>query len=323
MSQLIREIVMIMGIPCAGKSSSVKEYVAKGYTNLNRDEIGGSLESLNSALVFQIAGGVNKFVLDNTYVDKASRAAVLEIAKKYGFSVHGIWIDISKDDALHNSAIRILSAFDSKLSSPKFPVTDVLGPKNIYKINGYVPAGAIFAKIKATEKPDKSEGFTTLEVKKFVRKPFDFKNKAAIFDYDGTLRGTISGAKFPVSPSDIRILPGRKEKLKQLKDEGYILLGVSNQSGVAKGDLTAEMADACFDKTNELLGFNIEYAYCPHGSFPIACYCRKPCSGLGAYFTLKHKLDVSKCFFVGDFTTDKSFAARSGFKYYDQADFFK
>ena len=35
-----REVILLMGMPCAGKSTLVKEYEAKGYVRLNRDDLG-------------------------------------------------------------------------------------------------------------------------------------------------------------------------------------------------------------------------------------------------------------------------------------------
>ena len=82
--------------------------------------------------------------------------------------------------------------------------------------------------------------------------------------------------------------------------------GISNQSGIAKGELTVADAEACFQRTNELLGVEIEFLYCPHRVPPISCYCRKPQVGLAVQLIEKHKLDRSKTIFVGDMTTDKT-----------------
>src|SRR5439155_1004781 len=49
------DIVMIMGIPGAGKSRHAEEYVARGYVRLNRDERGGSLRDIAHALDEQLA----------------------------------------------------------------------------------------------------------------------------------------------------------------------------------------------------------------------------------------------------------------------------
>ena len=40
------EVVLIMGLPGAGKSEAARTFVAKGYTRLNRDDAGGSLRGL-------------------------------------------------------------------------------------------------------------------------------------------------------------------------------------------------------------------------------------------------------------------------------------
>ena len=160
---------------------------------------------------------------------------------------------------------------------------------------------------------------------KFVRKEDPtFTNKALIVDYDGTLRECIGGnEKYPVSKDQIEIKPGRTKVLQAYKDKGYILLGISNQSGIAKGELSEATAIELFDHTNKLLGIDIAYRFCSHQSAPISCYCRKPMCGVGVEFILKHKLDRKNCIFVGDMTTDKTFASRAGFQYVDQAEFFK
>jgi HAD superfamily hydrolase (TIGR01662 family) len=164
-----------------------------------------------------------------------------------------------------------------------------------------------------------------VETVKFVRKQDpSFTNKAIIVDYDGTLRECINGNdKYPVSEDQIEIKPGRKAVLDAYKKQGYLLLGLSNQSGIAKGELSYDKATELFNHTNKLLGVDIEFRFCSHQSAPISCYCRKPMPGVGVEFIMKHKLSAKDCIFVGDMTTDKTFAARSGFQYVDQAEFFK
>jgi hypothetical protein len=46
-------------------------------------------------------------------------------------------------------------------------------------------------------------------------------------------------------------------------------------------------------------------------------------NGRGVDFIMRHKLNRKECIMVGDMTTDRTFAARSGFQYADQAEFFK
>jgi histidinol-phosphate phosphatase family protein len=119
------------------------------------------------------------------------------------------------------------------------------------------------------------------------------------------------------------IKPGRAEVLGDLLEDGYLLLGVSNQSGIGKGVFTDEAARSCFRRTNSELGIHIEYVYCPHRVPPSSCYCRKPQSGMGVHFIRKYNLDPAQCIMVGDQTTDKTFAKRLGFQYQSAENFFK
>ena len=315
-----KEIVLIMGYPCSGKSTVVKGYVQDGYVRLNRDDAGGSLDQLNVILEERIKAGYStKFVLDNTYGKKDQRAAVIDIAKRHGFDVVCVWMQTSIEDAQFNSSWRILNEF------PDAEPNVILGPSGSkkYPSTDNVPAIALFAYKKALEKPTKEEGLKAIIKQPFERKmPSEYVNKALLLDYDGTLRTTDNPLKYPVTPDEISILPNRSETLQHYKDAGYLLLGVSNQSGVEKGEISAEAVKECFDRTNELLGHNIDYQYCPHHSFPIRCYCRKPLFGLGVYFVLKYKLNPSQCIVVGDQKTDQTFSERGGMQFQWAKDFF-
>jgi len=76
-----------------------------------------------------------------------------------------------------------------------------------------------------------------------------------IFDLDGTVRITKSGAPCPNDIHDQVILPGVKEKLTKLKAQGHILVVASNQGGVSWGYMTAQQAKEIANETNRLLGY--------------------------------------------------------------------
>lgn len=310
----MKEIVLVMGFPGSGKSTVTKDLVAKGFKNYNRDLI-GSTDKLLDQLQKDISGGGTDFVLDNTYGTKASRAPIIKIAKDNGFTISCIEMSTTMEDAQFNAVQRQIERLG------KYPTPEELKAAN--DVNLFPPV-VIYSYKNKYEKPDKAEGFDVITKLQFIRNQFpaDYINKAVIFDYDGTLRDTISGAKYPIDPSDVKILPGRIEKLKQLKSEGYILLGLSNQSGIAKGKLTMDAAKACFKRTNDLLGFDIDVEFCSHSIPPVVCYCRKPAPGYGVHFIHKYKLDPKQTIMVGDMTSDKTFAARCGFQYVDQSKFF-
>lgn len=311
----MKELAIIVGLPAAGKSTVVKEYTDKGYTSISRDAEGGLFTGLEKKLKIMMDAGLTKIIMDNTYVTVESRAAVIKIGKDEGWNVTCVFLDTSMEDASINATTRMI-----KRHGKLFRTSD---DYKLAKDPNMFPPAALFKARKDFQKPTKAEGFDEIVTIKFKRTHNGYTNKAVFLDYDDTLRKTKSGNFYPVDVNDIEILPGRKEKLTQLVKEGYILLGVSNQSGVAKGHLTYERAKECFDKTNELLGFNIDVSFCPHSVPPIVCYCRKPGVGHGVEFIEKYKLDPAQCIMVGDMKTDETFAKRCGFKYIPAAEFFK
>src|SRR4051794_37059368 len=72
-----RDVVVVMGIPGAGKTRVAAALAAEGYERLNRDARGGTLRDIAGALDERLAGGVQRLVLDNTYLSRASRSYVL------------------------------------------------------------------------------------------------------------------------------------------------------------------------------------------------------------------------------------------------------
>jgi len=310
----MQEAVFVIGMQASGKTNIAKSFIDKGYANINRDKMGGSLSDLLPYFMAALDKG-NSIILDNTFVSVMSRKPFIGAAMAAKIPCRCIIADTSIEDAQFNAVQRIIQ-LRGKLLSPEEIKKD--------KSPNIFPPTVLFSFRKKYEEPTLLEGFESIEKVPFVRQPrAGYVNKALILDYDGTLRKTKSGADYPLTPEDVEILPNRKEVLKQYKAEGYLLLGVSNQSGVVKGVLTDEVCRACFERTNQLLGQKIEYVFCPHNSFPISCYCRKPMSGHGVMFIEKHKLDASKSIMVGDFKTDETFAKRSGFQYQDASEFFK
>jgi histidinol-phosphate phosphatase family protein len=253
--------------------------------------------------------------MDNTYSTNLSRKSVMDWAKANQFEVDCKWIDLDIGDALYNASKRMIEKYGKLLS-----------PEEIKEINdnSIYPPVVIYKYRKSFEVPSSYEGFHNIRKVKFSRKldKSIYVNKALILDYDGTLRITKSGEKSPKSLDDIKILPNRKEILKKYQDEGYILLGASNQSFITKNELTLEEVTDCFEKTNELLGLDIDYRFCPHRAYPQVCYCRKPMPGLGVVFIEKYKLNPYKCIMIGDRKSDKTFAERCNFKYIPAEVFF-
>lgn len=309
------KVTMVVGYPASGKSTLTKSLVEKGAVSLNRDTEGGTIADLLPKMEKLLKDGKD-VVLDNLFATAEVRKPFIELAKKYKADISCQLMGTSIEDAQFNVVQRAIGLIG------KFPSPEAI---KAAKHTNIFPPTVLFKYKKEFQKPTTEEGFSKVELVKFVRKDNpEFTNKAIIVDYDGTLRECINGNdKYPVIESQIEIKPNRKKILDEYKKKGYRLLGISNQSGVAKGELTYDKAVELFQHTNKLLGVDIEFQFCPHQSAPIACYCRKPMPGLGVDFIIKHKLKAKDCIFVGDMTTDKTFASRAGFQYMDQAEFFK
>ena len=308
------KVTMVVGYPASGKSTLTKELVDKGAVALNRDTEGGTIAALLPKMEVLLKNNKD-IVLDNLFVNVETRKPFIELAKRNGADISCQLMGTSIEDAQFNAVARAIKLIG------KFPTPEAI---KAAKHTNIFPPLVLFKYKKEFQKPIVEEGFSSVETVKFTRQDNpEFTNKALIVDYDGTLRECINGNdKYPLTEAQVEIKSGRTAVLNAYKDKGYRLLGISNQSGVHKGELSYERACELFDHTNKLLGVDIEYRFCSHQSAPISCYCRKPQTGLFVEFMLKHKLDRKNCIYVGDMTTDKTMAARAGIQYVDQAEFF-
>ncbi len=131
-------------------------------------------------------------------------------------------------------------------------------------------------------------------------------NRAVFLDRDGTL---IREVHYLSRSEDLDLLPGVPHALARLGAAGFLRLVVTNQSGVARGTFPLEFVTAC----HELLlrqvrdaGGDIEGFYvCPHHPDHTGlCECRKPATGLLSEAVVKWRVDLAKCWVVGDKPAD-------------------
>jgi heptosyltransferase-2 len=148
-------------------------------------------------------------------------------------------------------------------------------------------------------------GVTSEEVYDNVRRLLPTK-KAVFFDRDGTL---CRDANYLNNWDDLELLPG-VERLKELKNAGFELIGVSNQSGIARGivqeSFTREVNRLFVDK----YGFR-DFYYCPHAPED-NCACRKPQPGMLIKARADYGIDLKKSFVVGDKDVDIMLARAVG-----------
>ena len=237
-----------MGLPGAGKSTVAESLVARGYERLNRDDRGGSVRGLLPA----IASGSSRIVLDNTYVSRKSRAAVIQTASQRGLPVRCIWLSTGLEDAQVNAAGRIVSRYGR-----------LLGPEEMREASkqdtaAFGPA-VQFRYQRELEPPDPSEGFSRIEVVTFERRRDpSFTNRALMLWCDGVLRRSRSGQRTPLSAEDVEVFAERGEVLRRHQAAGWLVLGLSWQPEIADDTMTSVQVDEGLARMQELLGVTIE-----------------------------------------------------------------
>jgi hypothetical protein len=304
-------VVLIAGLPGAGKSTLALDLVRDGYERLNRDESGGRLADLVPRLQAHLAAGRRRVVLDNTYGSRAARNAVIEAAWAQGAPVRCVWLQTSLEDAQVNAVERMLARYGRLLGPDEMASAARTDP-------GAFAPQALFRHRRELEPPDVSEGFARVDEVAFVRRPPEDRDAAAIlFWCDGVLR-----APAPASPDRVTVLPGRRETLERCLREGWTLLALSWHPEVSAGRHTADEVEAVFARTQELLGVPIGHAYCPHPDGPPVCWCRKPLPGLGLALMRSHGADPARSLYVGRDASDRTFARVLGLEFRDAGEFF-
>ncbi|MBX3147538.1 MAG: HAD family hydrolase [Gemmatimonadales bacterium] len=136
------------------------------------------------------------------------------------------------------------------------------------------------------------------------------RRPAAFLDRDGTI---IADVGYPANPDQVTLLPGAREALVALAEAGYLLVVVTNQSGIARGLISWAQYRAVAERMEALLRPDVTLAatyVCPHHpDIDGACSCRKP--GLAHYLdaVIRLDLDAGRSIWVGDRVTDVEPAA--------------
>ena len=154
------EVVLLMGIPGAGKSRLARAFVERGYLRLNRDELGGTLKTIARRLAEALAGGATRVVLDNTYVSRATRNDVLRIAHAAGAAVRCSHAATSLADAQVNLALRMLERHGTLLGGADLRRKDdpgLFAPPVLHRMH------------RDLEPPGADEGFAAIETVPFER----------------------------------------------------------------------------------------------------------------------------------------------------------
>ncbi len=140
-------------------------------------------------------------------------------------------------------------------------------------------------------------------------------NKFIILDRDGVIN--YDSDEYIKSPAEWIPIPGSLEAIVKLKQAGYQIAVITNQSGVAHGLYTEATLAQIHDKMQQMLktagGMIDGIFYCPHQSSD-ACNCRKPKPGLFHQAAQQFNISLTGILYVGDKKSDVDAAHNAGCK---------
>jgi D-glycero-D-manno-heptose 1,7-bisphosphate phosphatase len=148
------------------------------------------------------------------------------------------------------------------------------------------------------------------------------RRRAAFLDRDGVLNRRAPAHDYVRSPAEFVWLAGAREGVRRLNDEGWLVLVVSNQRGVARGLMTAADVEAIHARAQRELraqGAHVDaFYFCPHGEDD-RCACRKPQPGMILRAATEWNVDLAASFLVGDDARDLEAARRAGVRAWQMA----
>ncbi|MCB0395738.1 MAG: HAD family hydrolase [Flavobacteriales bacterium] len=141
-------------------------------------------------------------------------------------------------------------------------------------------------------------------------------NKAVFLDRDGVIN--MERDTYTYLREDFVLVDGMLDQLKRLQEAGYLLVVISNQSGISKGlyrheevlELHEVFLKQCADAGVNVAGFY----YCPHHPDYGRCLCRKPDSLMLEKALARFNIDAGRSFMIGDKPRDIEAAEKAGVK---------
>ena len=149
------------------------------------------------------------------------------------------------------------------------------------------------------------------------------KQKAIFLDRDGTINKYVG---FLRNIDDFELIDGVAEDIKKINKLGYLVIVVTNQPVIARGEVSFDDLEKIHNKMETLLGREGAYLdaiyYCPHHpdkgyegeriELKIECGCRKPKPGMIYEAAKKFNIDLDKSWMIGDGENDIEAGKRAG-----------
>lgn len=291
------DIVVMMGIPAAGKSTHARALVDDGHARLSRDIEGGTLAALEPKLAALLAAGHDRIVLDNTYPRRAERARVIACAARHGVAVRCLWIDTSLERARIHAVTRILTAH-GRLLEPDELITEAKRDAIA------IPPRAQHDYERVLEPPSDDEGFVRIErTTPPEPAPSTATPKLWIVDVD---RVCVD----PIGPSWQAMLDAI--------DPTALLAGWAwrpqwSNPARARDEQTAEAA-----RLTARFGRTVQLWCCTHPAGAPVCWCRPPMPGLVLAAAHAAGVALAQTVMVVADRNGERFAAHSGVRSVDR-----
>ena len=231
---------------------------------------------------------------------------------------------MTKYSNLCNSGIAVISpelldlySFDGKADLDKDVILPAIKTGKIfsYKTFEYVKDMGTPDRLKSVEN-DIQNGIVSARHKAIPQ-------KAVFLDRDGTInvhKGYIT------NPADIELIDGVSEAINRLHSLGFLVIIITNQPVIARGECTIEGLTEIHNRTEALLGEKGAFVdgiyYCPHHpdsgfeneikELKIKCDCRKPSPGLLLEAQKNFNIDLEKSYMVGDSLRDVEAGKNAG-----------
>jgi D-glycero-D-manno-heptose 1,7-bisphosphate phosphatase len=137
------------------------------------------------------------------------------------------------------------------------------------------------------------------------------KRPAIFLDRDGTL---VEEVNYLHRIEDLRLFPFTESAVRRFKDAGFLVLIVTNQSGIGRGVYTESDMQSVHDEIQHRLDGAIDgFYFCPH--LPDAgCACRKPRLGMIEQALALHDIDMKGSWMIGDKNIDVETAINAGIR---------
>ena len=139
--------------------------------------------------------------------------------------------------------------------------------------------------------------------------------KAIFLDRDGVINK--ERKDYVKSVEEFQIIDNIPKVIKILKEKGFVVIVITNQSAINRGLVTIETLNEIHNHLQKILKDNNtsidDFYFCPH--IPDEnCQCRKPNPGMLIKAVQDHDIDMNQSFMIGNSLTDVQAAQKAGCK---------